>query len=79
MNLYVGVDISKGYADFCVTDGERIVREEHRLDDTRSGHDQAQELARERNGLRRRRASGWNGSHGRTGAKLASPLRTDRR
>jgi transposase len=50
MNLYVGVDISKGYADFCVTDGEGIVREEHRLDDTRSGHDQAQELAREWNG-----------------------------
>ncbi len=47
MNLYVGVDISKGYADSCVIDDEGTVREEYRLDDTRSGHDQAQELAQE--------------------------------
>ncbi len=47
MNLYVGVDISKGYADFCVIYDEGTVREEYRLDDTRSGHDQAQELAQE--------------------------------
>lgn len=50
MNLYVGVDISKGYADFCVIDDEGTVREEYRLDDTRSGHDHAQELAQEWDG-----------------------------
>ena len=50
MNLYVGVDISKGYADSCVIDDEGTVREEYRLDDTRSGHDQAQELAQEWDG-----------------------------
>ncbi|MCS4151289.1 IS110 family transposase [Salinibacter ruber] len=44
MNLCVGVDISKGYADFCVTDSDGNVREEHQLDDTRPGHDRIREL-----------------------------------
>lgn len=47
MNLYVGGDVSKGYADFCVmnTDGETLL--EIQLDDTRSGHDQMSEIIRE--------------------------------
>ncbi|CBH23722.1 transposase [Salinibacter ruber] len=47
MNLCVGVDISKGYADFCVTDSDGNVREEHQLDDTRPGHDRIRELVQE--------------------------------
>ena len=49
MDLYVGVDISKGYADFCVTDSDGNVREEHQLDDTRPGHDRVRKLVQEWN------------------------------
>ncbi|MCS3783614.1 IS110 family transposase [Salinibacter ruber] len=49
MNLCVGVDISKGYADSCVIDDEGTVREEYRLDDTRPGHDRIRELVQEWN------------------------------
>ena len=49
MDLHVGVDISKGYAGFCVTDSDGNVREEHQLDDTRPGHDRVQKLVQEWN------------------------------
>lgn len=47
MDLYVGADISKGYADFCVMDSEGQKRQEIQLDDTRSGHDQMRDLVLE--------------------------------
>jgi len=47
MNLYVGADISKGYADYCIMDAEGQVRCEVRLDDTRRGHDQMTGLLRQ--------------------------------
>lgn len=47
MNLYVGADISKGYADFCVMDGKGQVRQEVQLDDTRRGHDRMSGLIEE--------------------------------
>jgi len=47
MNLYVGADISKGYADFCVMDGKGRVRHEVQMDDTRPGHDRMSDLIEE--------------------------------
>lgn len=46
MSVYIGADVSKGYADFCVLDGEGEVRRRLRLDDTREGHDRLEELVR---------------------------------
>lgn len=51
MNLYVGADISKGYADFCVMDGEGQLRREVKLDDTRRGHDRMAGLIDELSGM----------------------------
>ena len=49
MDIYVGADISKGYADFAISDGEGQIRKELQLDDTRRGHDRAVRLMRELN------------------------------
>lgn len=49
MNVYVGGDVSKGYADFCLMDGEGEILLEIQLDDTRQGHSQMRELIRECN------------------------------
>lgn len=49
MDIYVGADISKGYADFAISDGEGQIRKELQLDDTRRGHDRAIRLMRELN------------------------------
>ena len=46
MSVYIGADVSKGYADFCVLTGEGEVRQRLRLDDTRRGHDRLEELVR---------------------------------
>jgi len=47
MNVYIGADISKGYADFCLMNAEGHVCHEIRLDDTRRGHDRMAGLVRE--------------------------------
>jgi hypothetical protein len=47
MNVYVGGDVSKGYADFCLTGGEGEILLEIQLDDTRQGHSRMSELIRE--------------------------------
>ena len=47
MNVYVGGDVSKGYADFCLMDGEGEILLEIQLDDTHQGHNQMSELLRE--------------------------------
>jgi len=47
MNVYVGGDVSKGYADFCLMDGEGEILLEIQLDDTRQGHSRMSELIRE--------------------------------
>ncbi|MCS4162931.1 transposase [Salinibacter ruber] len=44
MNVYVGGDVSKGYADFCLMDGEGEILLEIQLDDTRQGHSQMRKL-----------------------------------
>lgn len=44
MDMYVGIDVSKGYADFCITEESGQVRREVRLDDTRRGHNQMSDL-----------------------------------
>lgn len=49
MDICVGADISKGYADFAISDGEGQIRKELQLDDTRRGHDRAVRLMRELN------------------------------
>ena len=49
MNVYVGGDVSKGYADFCLMDGEGEILLETRLDDTHQGHSRMSELIRECN------------------------------
>lgn len=49
MDIYVGADISKGYADFAISDGEGKIRKEVQLDDTRGGHDRAARLMRDLN------------------------------
>lgn len=41
---YLGVDVSKGYADFCLMGGDGTVREEATFDDTERGHDSLREL-----------------------------------
>lgn len=46
MSVYIGADVSKGYADFCVLTDEGEVRQQLRLDDTRRGHDRLEELVR---------------------------------
>jgi transposase len=46
MNLYVGADISKGYADFCVVDEDGDMVREFQLDDTRRGHDRMAGIVR---------------------------------
>ena len=46
MNVYVGGDVSKGYADFCLMDGEGEILLEIQLDDTRQGHSRMSELIR---------------------------------
>jgi hypothetical protein len=46
MNVYVDGDISKGYADFCLMDGEGEILLEIQLDDTRQGHSRMSELIR---------------------------------
>ena len=47
MNVYVGGDVSKGYADFCLMDGDGTILLEIQLDDTHQGHSQMSELIRE--------------------------------
>jgi transposase len=47
MNVYVGGDVSKGYADYCVMNGEGDILLEIQLDDTRQGHNRMAELIRE--------------------------------
>jgi hypothetical protein len=47
MKLYVGGDVSKGYADFCVMNGKGEILHEIRLDDTRKGHDRMRELVQQ--------------------------------
>ena len=47
MNIYVGGDVSKGYADFCLLDGEGEILLEIQLDDTHQGHSRMSELIRE--------------------------------
>ena len=49
MDIYAAADISKGYADFAISDGEGQIRKELQLDDTRRGHDRAVRLMRELN------------------------------
>lgn len=44
MERFIGVDISKGYADFCIVDDGGQVRYEFTLDDTRRGHERLTEL-----------------------------------
>jgi len=46
MSVYIGADVSKGYADFCVLTADGEVRQQLRLDDTRRGHDRLEELVR---------------------------------
>jgi len=46
MSVYIGADVSKGYADFCVLTGKGEVHQRLRLDDTRRGHDRLDELVR---------------------------------
>jgi predicted NBD/HSP70 family sugar kinase len=46
MSVYIGADVSKGYADFCVLTGKGEVHQRLRLDDTRQGHDRLDELVR---------------------------------
>ncbi len=46
MNVYVGGDVSKGYADFCLMDGDGEILLEIQLDDTRQGHSRMGELIR---------------------------------
>jgi transposase len=45
----LGGDVSKGYADFCLMDGEGEILLEIQMDDTRQGHSQMRELIRECN------------------------------
>jgi hypothetical protein len=47
MNIYVGGDVSKGYADFCLLDGEGEILLEIQPDDTHRGHSRMSELIRE--------------------------------
>jgi len=49
MNVYVGGDVSKGYADFCLMDGEGEILLETQLDDTHRGHSRMSELVCEYN------------------------------
>jgi transposase len=49
MNIYVGGDVSKGYADFCLMGAEGEILLEIQLDDTRQGHSRMSELIRECN------------------------------
>lgn len=49
MNIYIGGDVSKGYADFCVLSGEGETLVEIQLDDTRRGHTQMREIILECN------------------------------
>lgn len=44
MTVYIGGDVSKGYADFCVTGPEGETLHECQLDDTASGHRQLETL-----------------------------------
>lgn len=46
MSVYIGADVSKGYADFCVLTADGEVRQQLRLDDTRRGHDRLEEMVR---------------------------------
>jgi transposase len=46
MNVYVGGDGSKGYADFCLMDGDGEILLEIQLDDTHRGHSRMSELIR---------------------------------
>jgi transposase len=50
MDVYVGGDVSKGYADCCVMDGEVEILREIQLDDTPQRHSRMSELIRECNG-----------------------------
>ena len=47
MNVYVGGDVSKGYADFCLMDGEGEILLEIQMDDTHKGHSRMGELIQE--------------------------------
>jgi hypothetical protein len=47
MNVYVGGDVSKGYADFCLMDREGEIVLEIQMDDTHQGHSRMSELIRE--------------------------------
>lgn len=47
MTIYLGGDVSKGYADFCAIGPEGEVLHQCRLDDTASGHQQLEELIEE--------------------------------
>lgn len=44
MTVYIGGDVSKGYADFCVVGSEGTLLHECRLDDTAAGHKELEAL-----------------------------------
>ena len=43
-DCYLGIDVSKGYADFCLLSGSGDVLREEVLDDTAAGHERLREL-----------------------------------
>lgn len=48
MKAYLGIDVSKGYADLCLLDADRKPLESpFQLDDTRAGHDALKDLLRQ--------------------------------
>ena len=47
MNYYLGIDVSKGYADLILLDSQKnIVEKNFQLDDTSQGHNQLSDLIR---------------------------------
>ena len=47
MTIYLGSDVSKGYADFCFTGPDGDLLHQCRLDDTAEGHEQLEDLVEE--------------------------------
>lgn len=47
MQIHIGGDVSKGYADFCITDNGGRVLQEVTLDDTAKGHQRMRQLITE--------------------------------
>ena len=48
MKAYLGIDVSKGYADLCLLDADRkLLEKPFQLDDTRAGHDALSRMLRE--------------------------------